>query len=592
MSPEKVILVMADTSEHSELKYRLRQQALLTEFGRRALAENDVGLLLNDAVRLSAMGLNTRYCKVLEYEPETNRMRLVAGLGWEPELIGTATVGADLDSPAGYALHMGKPVITNDLPHDRRFRTPELLRTHGISRAVNVILMRNGAPFGVLEADSDETGRSFSETDVDFIQSIAHLLGSAIDRIAATEAMMLLNQTLEERVREEVSERRKTESILHEAQKLEAIGRLTGGVAHDFNNLLMVINGGLNMLAKEVADRPNAVELIARIRKGAARGQQLTSQLLAFARQQPLHREPRDLNELVREFDMLASRILGEAITLKIDLSSDIGACELDAAEFGAALLNLIVNARDAIADSGEVAIRTRKRTLTGDEAKALCGESPSPCDYAVLEVEDTGSGMSEEVRKRVLEPFFTTKEAGKGTGLGLSQVCGFVQQSGGFLTIDSTPGMGTLVRLYFPRQNTSASQHVETKMAPTPHGRGETVLVVEDDDDVRDIAVAFLEDLGYSTLVAHNAPEGLSVLQNAHADLVLTDMVMPGGMSGIELAERLATRSPPVPVILTSGYARSGSVAGAQRHGVPILWKPYQQDDLARTVRETLDRR
>ena len=579
------------TSEHAELEYRLRQQALLAELGRRALGDIAIEGLLDEAARLTALGLDTQFCKVLEYLPDQNRLLVRAGVGWHEGVVGAATVGADLASPAGYAMHTGKPVISNDLANDNRFRTPDLLAEHSISRAINVIVMRNGKAFGVLEADSQTAG-AFSEHDIDFLQSVANLLGAAIDRIRALEALRQLNETLEERIAAEVAERRQTETILHQAQKMEAIGQLTGGVAHDFNNLLMVVTGGLSLVAKHVGDDPKGAELIAAIRKAVARGEQLTSQLLAFARRQTLRPEPRNLNNLIHEFDVLAGRILGESVEITMDLDENAGFCNVDASQFGSSFLNLIVNARDAMPRGGKITVRTRKVAINSRAARRL-GPGASPGDYGMVEVEDNGLGINPEVSARAVEPFFTTKESGRGTGLGLSQVYGFMRQSGGFLHIDSAPGRGTRVKIYF-------ESIPETELrAPPPEdensllGGSETVLVVEDDEDVRSITVQFLEPLGYRALTARNAQEALKLTTHTPVDLVVTDVVMPGGMNGVDLARELRSHHPAIRVILVSGYA-AGNEDLRKADGMrefPVLAKPYQQIDIARAVRAALDR-
>ena len=453
---------MANTPDHSDrlppevvppqvecgsaLDYRLRQQALLAELGRRALAASSVDELLQEASRLVALGLETLFCKVLQYLPQEGRLLVRAGVGWEDHVIGVATIGADLASPAGYALHTGNPVISNDLHRDTRFRTPELLERHGIERAINVILTSGGTPFGVLEADSQVDG-TFTEHDIDFLQGAANLLGLAIERHADAEALKRLNETLEQRVEEEVAERRQAEQALQAAQKMEAVGQLTGGVAHDFNNLLTVIRGNLDLVAAAVAGNQQFRPLIDAAQKGVERGEKLTSQLLAFARKQTLHPQVRNVNDLVLEFDVLAGRLLGETIALAVDLDSTISLCELDTTQFSSALLNLLVNAGDAMPAGGTVTIRTRN--VEFDSSSAAQIPEATAGRYVMVSVEDTGEGMTPEVAARSTEPFFTTKEVGKGTGLGLSQVYGFVRQSDGFLTIESAPGAGTSVRLY-----------------------------------------------------------------------------------------------------------------------------------------------
>jgi signal transduction histidine kinase/ActR/RegA family two-component response regulator len=573
----------------AELEARLQQQALLAEIGRRALADPAPDILLGEAARLTALGLRTRYCKVLEYLPDRNRLLVRAGVGWHAGVVGHATIGAELDSPAGYALHTGKPVISNNLSSEHRFRTPTLLLEHGVVRAANVILLGEGCPFGVLEVDSEEPG-AYSEHDIDFLQGVANLLGIALKRSQAEAALRELNETLESRVEAAVAERRLTEDVLRQAQKMEAVGQLTGGVAHDFNNLLLVISGNLELLARELTGNERLERMVATAQKGAARGAQLTRQLLAFARRQALRPENRQVNELVREFDVLATRMLGDAVEVAFELDQTAGAIDVDSAQFGSALLNLVVNARDAMPSGGRLTISTMNQQL--DRYEAARHTDGWPGDFVVVEVTDTGTGMPPDVLERATEPFFTTKAPGHGTGLGLSQVYGFVRQSGGFMSLSSEPAAGTTVRIYLPLASARARARPSLPGAPKT-GSG-TVLVVEDDADVRDLVLAQLEDLGYDVVAAANGPEALAILDKGAPaiDLLLTDVIMPGGLSGVELVQAARQRRPGLRAALTSGYL-AGNMPGSSTSDeiesldLPLLSKPYGQDELARVLKE-----
>jgi signal transduction histidine kinase/CheY-like chemotaxis protein len=544
--------------------------------------------LLAEAARITAEGMQVRFGKVLEFLPAENRLLVRAGVGWHPGVVGHATIGAQLDSPAGYALHTGKPVISNSLDAEDRFDTPELLLEHGIRRAVNVILMGEGTPFGVLEVDSDLPG-AFTEHDLDFLEAVANLLGLALKRLGADALLRQANETLEQRVEAAVAERRQAEDALRQAQKMEAVGQLTGGVAHDFNNLLLVIMGNLELLGRAVGEDPRLNRLVETALKGAKRGAQLTGQLLAFSRRQALRPEIRAVNEMIREFDVLAARMLGEAVAIDFALDAQAGVCKVDPAQFGSALLNLVLNARDAMPGGGRLTVSSR--TVTMDHRAAARRGDARPGRYVVVEVADTGAGMPQAVVERATEPFFTTKEIGRGTGLGLSQVYGFVCQSGGFMTIDSVVGAGTRIGLHLPESDEAAAAAVSVPAAQTGSG---VILVVEDDQDVRELVVLQLRDLGYAAIVAGSGPEAVDILVapgTPAIDLLLTDVVMPGGMSGHALVREAQRRRPGLKALLTSGYmAASGAEAsGADAADLALLSKPYQQAELARAIQAAL---
>jgi signal transduction histidine kinase len=570
-----------------ELEIRLRQQALLAELGRRALADTAFDVLLSEAARLCAIGMEVNFCKILEYLPDRNCLLVRAGVGWHDGVVGHETIGADLGSPAGYALHTGKAVISNNLATDRRFRTPGILRDHGVGRALNVILLGDGKAWGVLEVDSDVPG-DFSERDTDFLQGMANLLGVALERRQAEEALKKLNETLEQRIEQEVIERRQMEDALLQAQKMEAVGHLTGGVAHDFNNLLLVITGNLDRLAREVADDPRLEAFVASAQKAAVRGAQLTNQLLAFARRQTLRSEARPVNQLVHEFEVLTARMLGEAIDTEFLTDPGAGACLVDPVQFGSAMLNLFVNARDAMPDGGQLTIRTGNVVL--DARTAARYADAEAMEYVFIEVADTGHGMPADVRRRATEPYFTTKASGKGTGLGLAQVHGFARQSGGFLTIASPPGGGARITIHLPRIIADAGAE-SAQAAPAMNGGTGRILVVEDDPAVRELVVFQLEELGYSALTAATGREALAVLESepaTHVDLLMTDIAMPGGMTGFDLVREARLRQPGLKAMVTSGHVSGGS-AEDKALALPMLPKPYHLEDLARVVRATL---
>jgi len=394
-------------------------------------------------------------------------------------------------------------------------------------------------------------------------------------------ALHLVNATLEEANRElqfQMEERGRTEEQLREAQKMQALGKLTGGIAHDFNNLLAVIQGSAEMLQRPALSEEKRTRFTSAIIDASARGALLTGQLLAFARRQPLKPQVLDLNNSILKMLVMLQPTLGPDIVLNTQLGHALLPAEVDPGQFEAALLNIIVNARDAMPDGGQIMIRTRNATLR--EAGEL--------DRAVIiSIEDSGCGVAPDQIEHVFEPFFTTKPVGKGTGLGLSQVYGFAAQSGGEARIDSEVGRGTTLSLLLPASNKAvpASQRVYNPIAAQePAGR---VLLVEDNEEVGNLAAAFLGELGHAVVRARSGAEALHIADNgAPFDIVFSDVVMPG-MNGLDLASELKQRRPKLPIILTTGYSDRISAAGSQ--GFPIVRKPYRMETLAMAVDEAL---
>jgi signal transduction histidine kinase/CheY-like chemotaxis protein len=388
----------------------------------------------------------------------------------------------------------------------------------------------------------------------------------------------------------DVTDAIETERQLRQSQKMDAIGQLTGGVAHDFNNILTVITGTIDILARAVAGDPALSAIAGMIDQAADRGAELTSRLLAFSRRQPLQPRETDVNGLIVETTKLLRPSLGEQVEIESVLQEDAWAALIDRSELGTALINLAINARDAMPGGGKLTFRSANVVI--EESYVRMNDGVSAGSYVVIAVSDTGSGIPAALHDKVFEPFFTTKEIGKGTGLGLSMVYGFVKQSGGHIKIYSEEGVGTTVRLYLPRANKSVDQVKQAEPLRLPQGSSETVLVVEDDALVRSYVVAQLHSLGYLTLEATNAAEALTVAGGAaQIDLVLSDIVMPGGMNGRQLADELAKRWPTLKVLFTSGYAEDVIMHhGRLDPGVHLLSKPYRKSDLARMVRAAID--
>ncbi|BCW88681.1 Sensor histidine kinase RcsC [Alphaproteobacteria bacterium SO-S41] len=388
----------------------------------------------------------------------------------------------------------------------------------------------------------------------------------------------------------DVTERRKLEAQLRQSQRLEAVGQLTGGVAHDFNNLLTVILGNSEMLTERLGDRPELQRLADMTEKAAQRGAELTNRLLAFARRQPLDPKTTDVGALVTDMDGLLRRTLGEQFEIEFVRSEGLWGALIDAPQLESALLNLCINARDAMAGGGRMTIETANAHL--DEDYAAQHTDVTAGAYVMVAVSDTGSGMDAETIAHAFEPFFTTKDVGKGSGLGLSMVYGFVKQSRGHVKIYSELGHGTTIKLYLPRALAHADQ---PSAAPRNAGKGgaELILVVEDDDLVRTHVTGLLTSLGYRVTAVEDGQKGLDALKQGDFDLLFTDVVMPGGMGGRQLADAAKILKPDLPVLFTSGYTENAIVHhGRLDAGVNLLQKPYRRQDLADKIRSVLDER
>jgi two-component system CheB/CheR fusion protein len=371
---------------------------------------------------------------------------------------------------------------------------------------------------------------------------------------------------------------------------MDVLGQLTGGVAHDFNNLLTVITGNLELLEARIR-QDDQRQLIGEAQEAAELGADLTKQLLAFARRQPLEPKVIDLNEHMIGMSDWLRRTLGEAIQIKTVLADDLNKTLVDPGQVENAVLNLAINARDAMPNGGLLTIETANREL--DQAYAASQTDVSPGNYVVLSLADNGNGMSREIQERIFEPFFTTKEEKSGAGLGMSMVYGFTKQSGGHVAVRSEPGEGTTVDLYLPSASVNGeAEEASDTPAKMPVTRGETVLVVEDDPRVRRVTVRRLTDLGFTVLEAENGEAALEVLEREqNIDLLFSDLLMPGGMSGGDLARETLRLRPEIKILLTSGYPSDAAVQkGWLDEGAQLLIKPYSRTELIESIRNILD--
>ncbi|MDZ4372522.1 MAG: ATP-binding protein [Phenylobacterium sp.] len=407
------------------------------------------------------------------------------------------------------------------------------------------------------------------------------------DARQAEDDLKRINELLAERVEAALAERDEAAAALQRAQKLEAVGQLTGGVAHDFNNLLTVVIGALDMMQRHPDDTARRERMIEAALGAARRGERLTQQLLAFARRQALKPSPMRIDGVLAESEALLRRAVGEAVQLTIAPAAPEAVANLDPSQFEAAIMNLVVNARDATPPGGRIRIETLPVSLADQQVEELAAG-----DYICVAVHDTGTGMDAATIARAFEPFFTTKTQGRGTGLGLSQVYGFTRQSGGAVVVDSAPGKGSSVCMYLPRVGDGTASEGAAGAAQAATGPALDVLLAEDDLQVGEMVEALLVDLGHRVRRAPHADAALIIVQSdAPIDLLLTDLIMPGDKTGVDLAREATALRPGLPVILSSGY--TGEALSAARDAPwPLLQKPYGADQLGRAIAEVMDGR
>jgi signal transduction histidine kinase len=406
------------------------------------------------------------------------------------------------------------------------------------------------------------------------------------------ERLRSLNEQLEQEVQAEVARRAEAEDALRQAQKMEAIGQLTGGIAHDFNNLLAGISGSLEVISQRLAKgRTEGIErFIVGALASTQRAAALTQRLLAFSRRQTLDPKPTDVNRLVMGMEDLIHRTVGPAIKVEVVGAAGLWPTRVDAAQLESALLNLAINARDAMPEGGRITIETANKWIDGRAGRE---RDLPPGQYISICVTDTGTGIPKEIAGRIFDPFFTTKPIGQGTGLGLSMIHGFVRQSGGQVRVYSEPGHGTTMCLYFPRYTGELAGDAEPMDTEIPEmGSGETVLVIDDEPTVRMLIVEVLEEAGYAALEAEDGPAGLTILQSgARVDLLVTDVGLPGGMNGRQVADAARVSRPNLKVLFVTGFAENAALAnGHLDPGMAILTKPFVMAELAHKIAEMID--
>jgi signal transduction histidine kinase len=472
----------------------------------------------------------------------------------------------------------------------------------GLTTAINEVIARGGAyshQYRVRGADGQYTwieanGRVECAEDGTPLRFPGVLIdvedrrNVEAERDRVTAALKALNDTLEQRVSARTAELMQAEEKLRQSQKMEAVGQLTGGLAHDFNNLLAGICASLELMEKRIGQgRLNDIDKYMLIAQDAAkRATALTHRLLAFSRRQTLDPRPTEVNALIAGMSELIQRTVGPSIRLKTVVAADLWPALVDASQLENALLNLCINARDAMPDGGSITVETANRTLDAESARVR--EMPEG-QYLCLSVADTGTGMSAEVIAKAFDPFFTTKPLGQGTGLGLSMIYGFTKQSGGQVRVQSTVGQGTIICIYLPRYlgETQRNQD-DTQSSATLHAKaGETILIVDDEPTVRTLLKDVLNDLGYNLLEAADSVEGLEVLRSsAHIDLLITDVGLPGGMNGRQMADAGRQIRPKLKTLFITGYAENSVIGNGQLGpGMQVLTKPFAVDTLVSRV-------
>ncbi|MEJ0015736.1 MAG: ATP-binding protein [Acetobacteraceae bacterium] len=610
-------MVNHDEAHHQVL---LRQQTILARFGELALKSEDLDEILTEACRLVGEALGTQLAKIVELQEDGHTLLVRAGVGWDAGVVGKVTIQAEDDTSEGLALRTGEPMISPDISKETRFRYPPFLTENGVRAVANVVIIggKDRQPFGILQVDSREP-RQFTEVDTVFLRSYANLVAAAVDRLRvmgdvrdAEERLRRSHEALEERVgertrdlieandrlRTEAAERERIEDALRQAQKMEAVGQLTGGLAHDFNNLLAGISGSLELIRMRMAQGRTAEigRYVEMALSSVGRAAALTHRLLAFSRRQTLDPKPVAVDGLVGSMADLFRRTVSPSIQIETRLATELWPALCDPNQLENALLNLVINSRDAMPDGGQLIIEAANIVLNQQRAEAddVAIRSVPAGEYVVLSVADTGTGMSPTTIARAFDPFFTTKPLGQGTGLGLSMIYGFVQQSGGFIQLRSEVGKGTTIAIYLPRYLGTVDNEAEVEaIAELLPKRRAAVLVVEDELPIRMIIADVLSDLGYTVLEAGDGSSGLRILEaGTLIDLLITDIGLPGGMNGRQLADAARQRRPDLNVLLITGYAENAAISnGLVAPGMQIMTKPFALEALAARIQGIVGR-
>jgi PAS domain S-box-containing protein len=562
-----VVASVRDISAYPRVKQalqRARYSEHLAQLGRLAVDSRDAQELLDRAPRTVAEALEVEVAMVFLRDSDPQCLRVASAVGPLPG----EEVGARLpyrpETSLGLVLSQGVPVVVQDYRSEPRFVVPQAYLDAGLLSALAVPISDRGRTIGALLVRS-RIAQRFGDDELRFMEALASLLATGLQRAQSEEA-------------------------LNHAQRLESVGQLTGGIAHDFNNLLTIIQGNLQLLdaLPALAADGHGQQLVGAAARAARRGAELTGKLLAFSRRQVLQPSAVDLRALLHSLTDMLRRTMDPRIRIEVEVPPQLPPALADAGQLESALLNIAINARDAMPDGGTLRFRADAgRRLPAAVRDDLGDAGPGDDSYVVITIADDGAGMSDEVRERAFEPFFTTKEVGRGTGLGLSTVYGFVKQSKGAVTIDSAPGAGCTLTLYLPQPPQPAATADGPVRATLAVPEGLRVLLVEDDADVREVVQTFLRGFRCRVMVAANAEQALLVLDSvSDFDLLLTDIALGAGMRGTELAARAQQRSPRLAVLLMSGY--SSELLDADRDA-PASWellrKPYTREELAQAI-------
>jgi PAS domain S-box-containing protein len=561
-----VVASIRDIGSYPRVKQalqRARYSEHLALLGRAAVDERDPAVLLEQAPRLAAEALQLRTALVSLLEDDRQSFRIASGVGLLPQQAVGQRVPNTPDTLPGYLMEHGEPLVLPDYRAERRFALPGHLVEAGFTCGVVIPLTDRGRTFGTLAVHA-ERPQAFGEDELRFLESLCSLLATGLQRA-------------------------QTEEALRHSQRLESVGQLTGGIAHDFNNLLTVIQGNLQILedTAAVATDAHAQRLVNAATRATRRAAELTGKLLAFSRRQVLQPAAVDVGAMLQSLADMLRRTLDQRVRIEIEVEPGCPAVLVDPVQLESALLNIAINARDAMPEGGHLRFRAAAAARLPGDADRDAAPGGEPAGFVSIAISDTGTGMPDEVLERAFEPFFTTKEAGRGTGLGLSTVYGFAKQSHGTVDIASAPGAGTTVTLHLPRLRDAAGLAAEETPADELVPAALEILLVEDDAAVRAVALAFLDGFGARVTPCATAEEALLVLgTGARFDLLLTDIALGAGMRGTELAGRAQALLPGLAVLLVSGFpAELIDADGSAPPNWELLPKPYARGELARAI-------